>query len=228
MTLTTSASIEEIAAFFRAPLDILRERLAPVADDIAAAGRLSAARLDDLVAPHAFRMMDASGAPLFGAGFIVTPELLTDTADHLAWWQGRGTKTKLVLAEQSIDKQTFDYRERDWYRVPMATGQPHIFGPYVDYLCSDEYTLTITAPVLVGGHPAGVLGVDLLLEDVEHDVAPMLMRMGRVATLVNHDGRVIVSTDPAHAAGDTLRGAQVAGLSSRACSPELPLRLLEA
>ena len=36
----------------------------------------------------------------------------------------------------------------------------HLTGPYVDYVCTDDYTITITTPVRVAGRLVGVVGTD--------------------------------------------------------------------
>ena len=40
-----------------------------------------------------------------------------------------------------------DLHRLEWYRVPAATLERHIAGPFVDYLCSNEITLTASIPV---------------------------------------------------------------------------------
>lgn len=224
--MTTGTTMDPIAAFFHEPVALLTDHTSQVAAALTGIESMTAAELDSLIEPHAFMMMNAASVPLHGAGFIVSPTLLVDAGSHLAWWQGRVTKRRLVLEDRGVEKQSFDYRERDWYRVPFATKTMHITGPYVDYLCSDEYTLTITALVEVSGQPVGVLGVDLLLEDVEREVAPLLGLRHEIETIVNHDGRVIVSSHPDHAAGDVLRPAALERYDARECVPGLPMRIL--
>ncbi len=34
---------------------------------------------------------------------------------------------------------------------PERTGTRHLTGPYVDYLCTDDYTVTVTTPVTLDG-----------------------------------------------------------------------------
>ena len=42
------------------------------------------------------------------------------------------------------------------------TGTRHLTGPYVDYVCTDDYTITVTTPVRVDGEMVGVVGTDAL------------------------------------------------------------------
>lgn len=84
-------------------------------------------------------------------------------------------------------------------------------GPYVDYLCSDEYSLTLSAPVEVAGRFAGVAAADVYLRHFEAAVMPMLHRLPGPARLVNARGRVAASTDPRHLVGSLDKGPDFAG-----------------
>ena len=67
-----------------------------------------------------------------------------------------------------------DYTHLPWYAVPRETGSAHITGPYIDYLCTDQQTLTLTRPVRRGGEFAGVVGFDLLVRTFEEQMfAPL-------------------------------------------------------
>ncbi len=83
-----------------------------------------------------------------------------------------------MLASQSLNKENIDYSALEWYRVPMTTGEPHVAGPYVDYLCSDEYTITIAVPADVDGERIGVAGLDLLVSAVERDLTHRFAALG--------------------------------------------------
>jgi len=153
---------------------------------------------------------------VYGAGFIAAIGLLTDERHHLSWWQGEEPK-RLLLAAQSVNKEHIDYSELEWFRVPMETGRGHVAGPYVDYLCSDEYTITVAAPVHIDTVFVGVAGLDLLIDSIERQLLPQLAELGDKVTVINSVGRVVVSTDPHHAAGDAVRSGALAELARTAC-----------
>lgn len=46
----------------------------------------------------------------------------------------------------------YDYTALPWFVVPRETGGRRVTGPYVDWVCTEEYTLTFTVP-LFGVHP---------------------------------------------------------------------------
>ncbi|SFO03588.1 cache domain-containing protein [Mycetocola miduiensis] len=204
-----------VSAYFARLLSVLEDHAEQLSREIIFQGRegLTATRIDDLVEPHANELLDYASEPIYGAGFIATVDLLADAPSHLAWWQG-ADRRKLVFPPRSV-KQGIDYRELEWFRIPSLTGNSHVAGPYVDYLCSDEYTMTAAAPVLVDGNFVGVAGLDVLIETIERRLTPPLRALGFPVLLVNGVNRVLVSTDPRLSPGDVLRHQPV--LDRRRC-----------
>ena len=138
---------------------------------------------------------------LLGGGFVVAPDALSDRRLYLAWWQGAG-RDFLGEAEVPATGEAIDYTRQPWFRVPERTGELNIAGPYVDFICADEYVLTTTLPVYAGGRMVGVAGADTSVETLERMLLPGLREVG--ATLVNSHGRVVVSADPHLATGQAL------------------------
>lgn len=143
-----------------------------------------------------------------GAGFVVAPGLLADVPAWLEWWQSNadGEVRPLVLDLDPGHSAYADYTHWDWFALPRDTGRRAVAGPYVDYLCSDEYSLTLSEPVCVRGRFAGVAAADVYLRHFEAAVLPLLRHLGRPARLVNARGRVAASTDPAQLAGSLTKG----------------------
>jgi hypothetical protein len=75
----------------------------------------------------------------------------------------------------------------------------------VDYVCTDDYTVTITTPVLVDGGLLGVVGMDVLVDRLERELLPLLRESGTPTTIVNASGRVVTSTDSRREPGAMLR-----------------------
>ena len=115
-----------------------------------------------------------------------------------------------------------DYEPLEWYDVPRRTGQRHITGPYVDNVCTDDYTLTLTQPVLHDGGFAGVAGADLGVRTVEKVLLPALRALAAPTAVVNADGRTLVSNTGALMCGDLLGTTPVV---SRAQVGDLPLSI---
>ena len=156
---------------------------------------------------------------LLGSGFVAAPDALSDRRLYLAWWQGAG-RDFLGEAEVPATGEAIDYTRQPWFRTPERTGKLNIAGPYVDFICADEYVMTTTLPVYAGGRMVGVAGADTSVETLETLLLPGLRELG--ATLVNSHGRVVVSADPHRATGDMI-GVPVQGDADRLLSVVRPL-----
>lgn len=178
-------------------------------------GVIGADAIDPLIESLVLPRLSEPGALVIGAGFVAAPQFLADTDWHLAWWLGHSNTFGLgatdpgirrLEAEEDPTAENFrDYTNLEWWRVPAQTHAPHITGPYVDYLCTDDYTLTLTMPVMFDGRLVGMVGADLYVNEIERTLLPVVRRIERPATLVNASGRVVVSTDPHRATGSILR-----------------------
>ncbi|NHA01002.1 hypothetical protein G5V59_16965 [Nocardioides sp. W3-2-3] len=146
--------------------------------------------------------------PLFGGGFVAAPGFLADHHLYLAWWQG---EEQQLLAQSTVSGSgdPLDYSRFEWFRTPLETGRAHVTGPFVDYVCSDEYMLTTTAPVYVGGEMVGVVGADTLLDTFESLMLGAVREAG--ATVVNQARRVVLSADPRIPPGRLVEPAEFAG-----------------
>jgi hypothetical protein len=162
----------------------------------------------DVVRPLALAQLRRPDALVVGSGLIADPGFIADAPWHLAWWTsvpGQGVAPLRVVSDPAHDGFR-DYTVLEWWAVPKRTGAPHITGPYVDYLCTDAYTLTFTVPVRrPDGSMAAVVGSDVYAARVERFLLPALRACGRPATVVNAVGRVVVSTFAAHATGSLVR-----------------------
>jgi hypothetical protein len=155
-----------------------------------------------------------------GAGFVAAPGLLGDVPAWLEWWQrGADGGVRPLLLDLDPEHSAYsDYTHWDWFALPRDTGQRAVAGPYVDHLCSDEYSLTLSAPVHVEGRFVGVTAADVYLRHFEGAVVPLLQRLPGAAHLVNARGRVAASADPAHLAGSLTRGPDFAAVLTEARS----------
>ena len=147
-----------------------------------------------------------------GTGFVAAPGLLADVPAWLEWWQVRGgTKVEPMLLDLDPATSAYsDYTHWDWYALPRDTGERAVSGPYVDYLCSDEYSLTLAVPVFLDGAFAGVAAADVYLRHFEAAVGPALRGIGAPAYLANPRGRVAISNSPAQLAGSRVRDLDAA------------------
>ncbi|KRB76420.1 hypothetical protein ASE01_15765 [Nocardioides sp. Root190] len=211
------ACAREVDAYFQsviAALEVVRDGLAEVCSREA----LLAADLVASAHPLTRDLLD--GLPLFGGGFVAAPGFLADHHLYLAWWQG---EEQQLLAQSAVSGSgdPVDYGRVEWYRTPVESGRPHVTGPYVDYVCSDEYMLTTTLPVEVDGRVVGVVGADTLLDTFESLMLGAVREAG--ATVVNQAFRVVLSADPRVPTGRLVAPEQRGALIP--CG-ELPLSVL--
>ncbi len=205
-TTTVTATVERLAELLegvfataqetRRAVGPLLDRPAPRSADLAELQPLLHAQL----ARHA--------GLVAGVGFVARPGLLHDVPAWLEWWQtaADGAVRPLLLDLDPGHTAYSDYTHWDWYAIPRDTGQRAISGPYVDYLCSDEYSLTLAVPVTVAGEFAGIAGADIYLRHFEAVAGPALRGIEGPACLVNARGRVAAANTAGHVAGSLIKG----------------------
>jgi len=215
LTPAVSECIDAVTSTFSSVfghIDVWRESIRDLAES--EQGILTVSALDELVEHLVLADLSAPASLIIGAGFVAAPGYLEDSHWHLAWWLGKANtfgvgsdipSVRRLDAEEDGDSENFrDYTALEWWRVPAVSRAPHITGPYVDYLCTDEYTLTLTAPVEHDGSMIGVVGADLYVDDIERTLLPRVRAIGR-ATILNASRRVVVSTDPHRPTGSIMR-----------------------
>lgn len=182
-----------------ASVEGLRDEMLAIALAVAAAGRRLQRRdllglrpaVDALLARHA--------GFVAGAGVVMAPDALADASLWIDWWwpmHAPGADAAVERLEVDLDPDSaefYDYTTTEWYREPQQTGERHIAGPYVDYICTHEYTFTLSAPLLNGGRFLGVAGADILAARVEQLVGRSLAELPCVAALASGSGRIISS-----------------------------------
>lgn len=185
------------------PLEELLPRIEAELTEQLVAGRITGAQLTQLIEPNAHAVLDATNRPLYGAGFCASDAVVAE-GNPLAWWQGI-ERSLLATSTFGPGQAAIDLVRLEWYRVPERTGERHVAGPFVDYLCSNEITITSALPLNVDGVFWGVLCADVLVHSLEVAMHSSLNGLPG-ATLVNMSGRVVVSSDPDYETGDRYAG----------------------
>ena len=195
-TAELSSCVETVETYFHGILDEL-EAMRTLLVDLFDRGSVDSAVARARIEPNVRRFL--STADIVGAGYVAARGALSDEPLYLAWWQGDDQQ---LLAESDAPGtgDPLDYTRHPWFRTPERTGQSYVTGPYVDFVCTDEYVMTSTAPVLSQGRMVGVVGADTLVETLEGLFLPALRSAD--ATLVNDQGRTVVSADPHLATGN--------------------------
>ncbi|OUM42690.1 cache domain-containing protein [Arthrobacter sedimenti] len=166
-------------------------------------GKVHGSAIDALALPAVEALLGDADRYITGAGFIAGSGLVAADRSYIAWWQGPDLERVDALANFSTSSMD-RYLKAEWFRVPFETGKPHATGPYIDFLCTDEYVMTFTHPVVLqpGGPVAGIVGADISVQSLERMLLGSLTALGPAATLVNKGGRVIVSAADALEPGD--------------------------
>jgi hypothetical protein len=185
----------------------LRDAMAQVALDASTKGH--APCKDDLRAlrPAIAEVLRRHEGFAAGAGVVFAPEVLADAPRWIEWWWGdRGSGLEQLHVDLDPDSAEFyDYTTAEWYREPARTAQQAIAGPYVDYICTHEYTFTLAVPIICDRRFIGVAGADILASEVERAVVPGLARLDGVAVLASAEGRIIASNTPLYLPGATVK-----------------------
>ncbi len=183
--------------------------LAGLVEEALAAG--PARRADLAIEEHSRALIAGGGGRVAGAGFVAAPGVLADAPYWLEWWQvdtrDGSEGCRRLAAETDPNAIGFrDYTELPWYAGPLASGARHVTGPYVDYVCTDQHTLTFTRPVARDGEFAGVVGADVLVAWVDRELAGELVACAAPCVVINAAGRVVVASGSDWVVGDLVRG----------------------
>lgn len=204
MPITTEAQIAPIDDF----LTRVEDRLATWAIDVGRAftgqfPKLGGVAIDRISAPAVEQLLSDDQIHAAGAGFIANVGLLAPERSYIAWWQGAEMERVDALANVSTTSQS-RYLQAEWFRTPIQTGRLAITGPYIDLLCTDEFVLTFTAPVLWRHEPtiAGIVGLDVTVAMLELLSVESLRAVGPSAAIVNAEGRIVVAASPRMSSGD--------------------------
>jgi hypothetical protein len=95
----------------------------------------------------------------------------------------------------------YDYTNEDWYTHPDRTRDIGIAGPFVDHVCTGEYSATLTVPAVDGDELLGVAAADILVSSIERRLLPGMLRADRPLVVATGAGRVVASTDPVWSPG---------------------------
>jgi len=153
---------------------------------------------DDLakLRPAIFDLLASHRDLASGAGVITAPGALADAPLWLEWWwtNPAGSPEQLRVNLDPAAPDFFDYTAAPWYEAAERLGTAQATGPYVDYFCTGEYTLTLSVPVRLDGRFLGVAAADVLVSNLEGQVLPELLGTGRPVALTSPEGRVIAAT----------------------------------
>lgn len=151
-----------------------------------------------------FEWLTGDGAA-FGYGFLAAPGVVGGLDRYLYWFQQDNAGPRRVqLNFDPADPDIYDYLSMGWYVAAEAERRPVLYGPYVDYSCSNHYVLTAVVPVVADQRFLGVAGSDLLVSRLEATVVPMLQAVPEETVIVNTERQVVMSNSARWIPGDRL------------------------
>ena len=158
------------------------------------------------VQPRLVTALRNGGGLIRGAGVVLAPGLLMDAGRWIEWWAlddtGAIGPAVFDFDEDSLD--FYDYTCADWYLAPRDGTQRSLVGPYVDFNGLNDYIVTATIPVTVGGRFVGVAGADLSVDELERRLNIANRRVRAELVVLNASGRIVASTSVRHVAGSLL------------------------
>jgi hypothetical protein len=151
----------------------------------------------DFLAKHNFAV---------GAGVIFSVDAIENRGGILEWWTSRAQGIeKLEFDLIPGGERFYDYQNMPFFTSASRTGEQSMWGPYVDYLGLDEYILTHTAPIQLGGRFVGVAGYDIRIRKLEEIFMPTLRAIPGDAALLNESRRVVVGNSGAYLVGERVK-----------------------
>jgi PAS domain S-box-containing protein len=121
---------------------------------------------------------------------------------------------------QLLDSQTFDPRDRPWYKAALDANSYTWSRPYIS-ATSDEIKLSAVVPIEQDSKFVGVLGIELSLTQIDQFLEQLEISTSGQAFIIERSGKLIASSDP-----DTL--IAVNSLRFRATESENPVIHLTA
>jgi hypothetical protein len=159
-------------------------------------------------------VLGANSGLVAGCGVVPAHNLLSDAPYWMEWfWSVPDREPEALRVNlEPLAPDFFDYTTADWFVTPQRTRQPHIAGPYVDYVCTNEYATTLALPVDARGDFVGIVALDVTVTGWEPRILPALRSIGAPVTLTNATGRVIASTSSRRSPGQRIEAKNDADL----------------
>jgi hypothetical protein len=176
----------------------------------------SAVRSTDLVVlqPLIEAVLDNHRGLISGAGYVAEPGVLSDCTYWLEWlMESKGAFSRLEVSFEEGSLAKYDYLDAAWFKQPRSGASSTLIGPYVDVGGVNKYLVTFAMPVRDGDLFLGIVGADIIVDQIEGMLRRLSRDMKLTTTIVNQDGRIIATSSP-----QLQPGVLVQGLDSPACA----------
>jgi hypothetical protein len=185
--------------------DLSRTVSSVLEENVAGKSRIDKAALIGL--EKAAREFLAENSFAVGAGTFLAGESVEEGGRAAEWWVRRNSDAveRLDADRTPGSNRYYDYEKLPFFSTARSTGEQTLWGPYVDYLGFDEYVITFTSPLFVGGSFVGVAGCDIRIKDLEPLIMPSLRAVSRDAALINASNRVILGNSGTYLVGERVK-----------------------
>ena len=95
------------------------------------------------------------------------------------------------LRHMDIGRDAYDFTQKDWYTHPLEEAKGVWIEPFFDKGAGDALMCTYALPFYREGKPRGVVKVDILLEDLQMQIAGGQFE-GQVVSIISRRGKFIV------------------------------------
>ncbi|MDJ0338392.1 cache domain-containing protein [Cryobacterium sp. PH31-O1] len=142
-----------------------------------------------------------------GAGTFFAADSVEEGGLPPEWWSRNpsGAIGRLKFDLTPGSDRFYDYEKLPFFSTAASTGEQTVWGPYIDYLGTEEYVLTFSAPFYVHGNFMGVAGCDIRLRDLEPLIMPNLRLIQSHAALINASNRVILGNSGMYLVGERIK-----------------------
>ncbi|MBS1207806.1 MAG: hypothetical protein H6R19_204 [Proteobacteria bacterium] len=108
-----------------------------------------------------------------------------------------GTPDKQMITDHDMQLPPgYDPTSRPWYKDSVGASGTRMTEPYVD-MSTKKLVISFVAPVHKAGNLFGVMGTDVLLDDIVKSVLDIQLVGGGYGVLISQDGKVLVHRDNA-------------------------------
>lgn len=209
MTTTLETALRSTAASLSHDLEAVFAQLVGLADvaaEILAGPHASRTALESLK-PVVDKVIARLDGLVDSAGVSVVPGVLGDADSWHQWWSL--VKGRLVFIPHNLNPSSinyYDYTNMTWFERPVASGDPELTGPYIDFGGADVKVITASRPVLRGKETVAVAGADLSLERIERLFLLGLGRRDEHIALITETRKIVASNSARFAPGTRYEG----------------------
>jgi len=141
---------------------------------------------DAYIEPYVHHVINHT--PSINTSYIVFDPKFTDTLTRVVYQRQDGMTIQRADHLLILEEMASNESHMDWLRLPILKKEGLWTDPYYDYFL-EEYIITYSEPLLVDGHPVGVVGANILLKDFEQFTLDINIYSTGYAFLINknHD-----------------------------------------